>query len=121
MTNTNWAVELLEDNMEGMTKEERLTYLNDVQTYGCSSGCVSGAIYTHEIKELFQANAVQIIEAVAYAMHELDYNLLADVEPEDAAQQAVWYFIETTAAEMYNTIDDGELVPVSYNSNWDEE
>ncbi|BAO79569.1 unnamed protein product, partial [Bacillus phage SPG24] len=37
MTNTNiqWAVNILEDNMEGMSKEEKINYLEDVTSYGC--------------------------------------------------------------------------------------
>jgi hypothetical protein len=109
MTNTitkTWAEEILEANMEGMNKAERFSYLNDVTTYGCQSGCVSGVIYTREINELFKANMEEILDEVSTQAEELDYNVLADKEPHEIPQTAVWFMIETTAQEMANTADD---------------
>ncbi|MGV3094652.1 DUF7222 domain-containing protein, partial [Streptococcus pluranimalium] len=66
MTNTNiqWAVNLLEDNMEGMSKEEKISYLEDVTSHGCISGNVGGAIHTHDINNLFKDNMDDILERI---------------------------------------------------------
>jgi hypothetical protein len=109
MTNTitkTWAEEILEANMEGMNSAERFTYLNDVTTYGCASGCVSGVIYTNEIKELFKANMDSILEEVSYYQEEVGESVLGIVPPDDIPQHAVWLVVELKAQEMANTADD---------------
>lgn len=118
ITNTmEWAKEVLFANMEGMTAEEQQTYLEDVVDRGCASGCVSGAIYTNEINELFKANLEDILERLDELNESYGYDGVHELFQENAVSGGdyinfptfvVWLIIEDTAGVLLASIEDEE-------------
>jgi hypothetical protein len=125
MTNiktTTWAEDILEANMEGYSEKERFNYLRDVQRAGCISGCVSGAIYTHELATLFAENLDTILPELEMYKDDYEHDVLAGINPIDIPQAAVWFILEQTAAEMFNTLEEPEEEEKpSLFGPWDEE
>lgn len=116
MTNTNiqWAVSILEDNMEGMSKEEKINYLEDVTSYGCASGCVSGTIYYSELDAIFTAHLHDILGRLDEIKEEHGYDVLHEYMERqnkgytDFAESAVWLIIEETAASLLSNLENEE-------------
>ncbi|WZL56278.1 hypothetical protein SP3_00219 [Bacillus phage fHSPT3] len=115
-TNIQWAVDILEDNMLGLDREERMSYLEDVTSHGCISGNVGGAIYTYDINNLFKDNMENILERITElneefghdviqsAMKNLDYDREYNMFP----TVAVWLIIEETAASLLSDLENEE-------------
>lgn len=116
ITNTmEWAKEVLFANMEGMNEEEQQTYLADVIDHGCASGCVSGAIYTKEINDLFKNNLEDILDRLdelndSYGydgVHELfQANRISNGDYINFPTFVVWLIIEDTACELLASIEE---------------
>ncbi|UPI12012.1 hypothetical protein [Bacillus phage SBSphiJ6] len=108
MTNTNiqWAVNILEDNMEGMSKKEKINYLEDVAYKGCATGCVSGAIASYELDAIFTTHMHDILERLDEITEECGGDVLqAYMKKEnktytDFAECAIWLIIEDTAGSL---------------------
>ena len=108
MTNNNWdqwAIEILEDNMEGYTIEERETYLQDVVQHGCISGCVSGVIYNRQIREIFEEHVLEILEVIQQFDYDTDQHLLGTVDATSIPETAVWFIVEQTASNMLQVME----------------
>ena len=108
MTNTNiqWAVNILEDNMEGMSKEEKISYLEDVAYQGCATGCVSGTIYCSELDAIFTTHMHSILGRLYEITRECGGDVLrAYMKKENKTYKAfagcaVWLIIEDTARSL---------------------
>lgn len=116
MTNTNiqWAVNILEDNMEGMSKEEKINYLEDVTSYGCVSGCVSGVIASYKLDAIFTTHMHDILERLDEIKEEHDYDVLHEYMERqnkgytDFAESAVWLIVEDTASRLLADLENEE-------------
>ncbi|UPI12523.1 hypothetical protein [Bacillus phage SBSphiJ4] len=116
MTNTNiqWAVNILEDNMSGLDREERMSYLEDVTSHGCASGCVSGTIYHSELDAIFTAHMHDILERLDEIKEEYDYDVLHEYMERqskgytDFAESAVWLIVEDTASRLLTDLENEE-------------
>lgn len=112
MTKNKWAIEVINSNMEGYTKEEQQTHLQDIAEHGCVSGCVSGAIYYNETEKLFKDNMIEILETVADYTDETGYNPLNTIaekeETETLYNSLVWLVIELTASNLLNELESEE-------------
>jgi hypothetical protein len=111
MTNTTknqWAVEILESNMEGFTLEEKQQYLDNVVNYGCISGCVSGVIYYRETQEIFKEHLIDILQVIEDYNEEAGYDVVAqNVEDYSTFYNwAVWFIVEMEADEMRENLPD---------------
>lgn len=109
-----WAVNLLEDNIEGMSKEEKISYLEDVTSYGCASGCVSGTIYYSEIDAIFKAHLHDILERLDEIKEEHGYDVLHEYMERrnkgytDFAESAIWLIVEETALHLLADLENEE-------------
>lgn len=116
MTNTNiqWAVNILEDNMEGMSKEEKISYLEDVTSYGCATGCVSGTIYYSELDAIFTTHMHDILSRLDEIKEEYNYDVLhAYMERKGKgytyfAESAIWLIVENTASRLLADLENEE-------------
>lgn len=99
MTNTNiqWAVNILEDNMEGMSKEEKINYLEDVAYKGCVTGCVSGAIYYSELDAIFTTHMRDILERLDEITEECGGDVLQAYMKKENKQEAAATTVATLA------------------------
>ncbi|QZA68941.1 hypothetical protein 010DV004_270 [Bacillus phage 010DV004] len=116
MTNTNikWAVNILEDNMGGFSREEKINYLNDVTQHGCISGCVSGTIYHYELDAIFTARMHNILERLDEIKEEYGYDVLHEYMERqgkgyvDFAESAIWLIVEDTASHLLADLENEE-------------
>jgi len=111
--NNKWAVELLEDNMEGYTEAERKTYLDDVTTHGCISGCVSGVIYYHETEQLFKDNLKDILDTLSEYEEDTGVNPVvtaAEDSIDTLPNKLVWFVVELVAYHLVAELDNKEIV-----------
>jgi len=111
MTETKnvWAIEILNNNMEDYSKEEKVNYLNDVTTHGCASGCVSGVIYYHETKEIFKDNIDEILEELEDYKENTCFNPLQNLEDISTLYNwAVWFTVEHVASMMLSDLENEE-------------
>ncbi|QQO40698.1 hypothetical protein 000TH009_262 [Bacillus phage 000TH009] len=115
-TNTQWAIEILEENMRGFDRGERMNYLEDVTQHGCISATVSGVIYTHDINNIFKDNMDDILEQLTQLNEELGYDVVQsamtrldyDKEYTMFPTVAVWMIIEDTAASLLSDLENEE-------------
>ena len=109
MTKNQWAVDVLEANMDGFTNEERLKYLGDVTRHGCASGCVSGVIYYREIKPFFVNNLDEILTAVEDFDYEMGTHVLGKCDASQVPEKAVWLVVELTADRMAQELTEDAM------------
>ncbi|WCS69642.1 hypothetical protein Goe25_02530 [Bacillus phage vB_BsuM-Goe25] len=116
MTNTKWAIEILEDNMSGLDREDKMNYLEDVTQHGCISGCVNEVIYTHDINDIFKDNMDYILERLTEISEELECdvvqvamsNLNYEGDYTMLPTAAVWLIIEDTASHLLADLENEE-------------
>lgn len=96
-----WAKELLLNNIEDMSTEEKLQYVSDVCQHGCISGCVSGVIYYSETMKLFKDNMEEILEYLGEYEEEHGWNPLDSMEDVSTFYNwAVWFVVEAAANDL---------------------
>lgn len=54
--------EIVESALEGYSKAEQKTWLEDLAAHGCISGMVSSLIYYHQTERFFDQHADEILE-----------------------------------------------------------
>ena len=108
MTKQTWAVNVLEGNMEGYTNEERKSYLEDVTSHGCISGCVGGVIYYSETGKIFREHLDSILTAIEDYDYEMGGHVLGTMDATDIPNKAVWFVVEQTAYEMLRELEEAD-------------
>lgn len=104
MTN-NLMISMLQENVYNMlrenvtTAEEFKNYLEEIVTYGCSSGCVPELIATKDCIRFVQDNLVDILELFDEAINEGTLESM----PTDVSLIA-WQTVEIIAMQLLNTI-----------------
>jgi hypothetical protein len=67
------------DNASFETDEEVVSFMNDVTTYGCISGCVSGMIYYRETVAFYDEFSEYIYDMCLEFDFEEKLNMIADI------------------------------------------
>jgi hypothetical protein len=107
-TKNQWAVGILESNMESLAPEDREQYLVDVTNHGCISGSVGGVIYYHETKAIFKEHFETILEALEDYNEEIGHDAVSpNIEDYSTFYNwAVWFIVELTANEMLYQMEE---------------
>lgn len=102
--NIKWAYELLQGEMEDMSGDEELSYLDDVVAHGCGSGIVGPVIYSHDNRKIFTDNLVDILELLDEYADEIGADPLSDYDYTQLPDMAVWFGVELAASLMVNDL-----------------
>lgn len=68
------------ENASFETDKEVVTFMNDVTTYGCISGCVSGMIYYRETVAFFDEFSEYIYDMLLDFGMEKNLNMMGEIE-----------------------------------------
>ena len=87
--------EMIESSLEGYSKAERESWLQDLAEHGCVSGMVSQLIYYHQTESFFDQHADEILELA----HLLDFNInIVEVGLTQFKNNMAWFTFEVLAA-----------------------
>ena len=89
------ALFVIEDILAFNDSDEDITsYIDNVLTYGCVSGCVSSLTYYHQTKDLFSKHFEEILEIAEQIKEE------CDIDIELNANNLAWLAYEETVREI---------------------
>ena len=87
--------EIIESSLEGCSKAEQESWLQDLAEHGCVSGMVSPLIYYHQTESFFDQHADEILELA----HLLDFNInIVEVGLTQFKNNMAWFTFEVLAA-----------------------
>lgn len=98
-----WAVEMLEDQMDGMVIEDKMEFLENVFEQGCASGIIPGVIYFDDTRKIFLEWMPEILEEVEDFTHENGFEYFAG-EMDRFDNYAVWLTVEQVAYRMWENL-----------------
>ena len=113
MTNTNTnrlynhVLENVKENYD--TREEQLSYLEDITTNGCESGIVPHLIYTNEIHQFFDEYYDEI-EEITQEVHDSlgEHPLTFNKNNHDMKTFLSWMAYEETARRVLDDLEQEE-------------
>ena len=113
---TGLQIEVLEDLEDYKTKEEAISYLNDVLNQGCVSGIASGLIYYYDTNKFYDRNEEEIEDLIYQNQKDLGYKnrnefigSLNGIDDVGSLQQEKnllsWFAYEETSRNILNILN----------------
>ena len=96
------VAEIILDEVEELDKEEILSSVEEIVTYGCQSGIVSALITYSDTEKFFDRHANEIFELVEDMKQEGIINMNSF---ELSKNNLAWFAFETIAQEIYQEME----------------